>query len=841
MVDFNKLREDKKHSTPVDPIEIFRRLPKPENINDLYVSQAEILRSWFGRRNEESLVVKLHTGGGKTLVGLLMAQSCLNETRDAVLYLCPNRQLVDQTYRKSQDYGIPAVRYEPASREPLPDDFLAAKKVLICTYSALFNGKSKFGVVGSGRTPIKVGAIILDDAHVAYSQIRDTFTLKIEKEKHEDDFWHLTNIFKKDFDEVGKGGLYNDTITGKESYSVLEVPYWSWFEHLNEVREYIRKDADEKYPFVWPFIRDHFEYSHVLVNKNAFVITPYFPLVDLIPTFLNCPRKIFMSATIADDSSIVRTFDADQKSVRKPLTSNSLAGVSERMILMPEWMNINDDQKTLLKDLAKWFAEDKKIGTVILSPSDFLSEGWSDIGEVASNRDQVAEFVLNLQTKTKTGPYIFSNRYDGIDLPGDACRLLIFANMPRGANEYENYLANLFDGSVLNNTLAQKIEQGMGRGARGSRDYCVVLIFGKDVLSWIASRSNSKFLTKITRAQLEIGQTISEAVKNKQDFIGTIQNCLQRNPDWIRYHAETLAELTENDPIDEEQLNYAAIERDAFRLWRDANYEKATGKIIKYCEQIAKETEVKGWLLQFAARIAAAWKNHDLSIDLQKQAFSNSKNLFRPKIIQYTKLNNPGKQAQEIVSKIQFYRLRRGHLSSFDEIVSHLVPEASSNQFEKALEDLGLLLGFSAERPEKIYGKGPDVLWLLNDKVAWVIEAKSRKYRENPLTKGQHGQLLEAEQWFRSQYPNIQPIRVSLSPTRQASGSTVVDGTKVLTFEKLNELIRNSRNLLASLCNSMESDDQLMFLCDQLLTKNELTPEKISKIYLQDFQIEGNK
>src|SRR5689334_9500962 len=128
MVDFNRLREEKKHSTPIDPLEIFRRLPKPESINDLYVSQAETLRTWFDRREEESLVVKLHTGGGKTLVGLLIAQSCLNETRAPVLYLCPNRQLVDQTYRKSLDYGIPAIPYQPRSKENLPDEFIASKK-----------------------------------------------------------------------------------------------------------------------------------------------------------------------------------------------------------------------------------------------------------------------------------------------------------------------------------------------------------------------------------------------------------------------------------------------------------------------------------------------------------------------------------------------------------------------------------------------------------------------------------------------------------------------------------------------------------------------------------------
>ena len=42
-----------------------------------------------------------------------------------------------------------------------------------------------------------------------------------------------------------------------------------------------------------------------------------------------------MSATIADDSEIIRTFDASKDFVTRPLLSSSLAGISERMILIP--------------------------------------------------------------------------------------------------------------------------------------------------------------------------------------------------------------------------------------------------------------------------------------------------------------------------------------------------------------------------------------------------------------------------------------------------------------------------------------------------------------------------
>jgi hypothetical protein len=46
-VDLNKLRAAKKQSPVVDPVEIFRRLPKTASIKDLYGSQVEVLQAWF--------------------------------------------------------------------------------------------------------------------------------------------------------------------------------------------------------------------------------------------------------------------------------------------------------------------------------------------------------------------------------------------------------------------------------------------------------------------------------------------------------------------------------------------------------------------------------------------------------------------------------------------------------------------------------------------------------------------------------------------------------------------------------------------------------------------------
>jgi replicative superfamily II helicase len=108
-LDLNKLRAAKKQPKVIDPVETFRRLPKEAEIKDLYGSQTEVLNAWFADRAKPDHVVKLHTGGGKTLVGLLMAQSIIKENGEPVVFICPNNHLVAQTLKKAAEYNIPAV------------------------------------------------------------------------------------------------------------------------------------------------------------------------------------------------------------------------------------------------------------------------------------------------------------------------------------------------------------------------------------------------------------------------------------------------------------------------------------------------------------------------------------------------------------------------------------------------------------------------------------------------------------------------------------------------------------------------------------------------------------
>ena len=838
VVDFKKLREANKQRAAIDPLEIFRRLPKSPRIKDLYGSQAEVLAAWFdGRNKQRDHVIKLHTGGGKTLVGLLVAQSILNETSEPVLVICPNNQLVQQTLDKAEEYSISADPYEKG--KPLSDDFLNGKSVLIGTYSSLFNGLSKFGV--RGRDSVSLGGIIVDDAHVGSNVVRDSFTIRIKSDDDSsgDELYRtLASLFRQSFKQVGRLGTFDDVLSGAD-YSILEVPYWAWKEKLDQVQALLRENVKDRYEFQWPFLRDNLTYCHCMVSKDAVVITPILPFVDLIPSFSECKHRVFMSATIPDDSEIVRAFEAEPESLAKPLTSKSLAGVSERMILAPELMTFKFNYLPgTLRALAKNAAEKGK-RPVILVPSGAAAKKWQDVATYADSPQSVQKSVEDLVAGTASGPYVFANRYDGIDLPDGACRLLILNGLPKAAGEYELFRANAFAGaSALHRAIAQKIEQGMGRAARGPGDYCVVIVAGSDLVAWLGKEANLRFLTTSTDAQLQMGVEISKNISKSAEFVGTMNRCLGREKDWVEYHAETLAELTLRIRVDADAIEGAETERRALQLWRDGYHEKAIAKLTKRADQKNIDKPEKGWLLQLAARIALDWGKKDQAQELQQRAFAQNRNLTRAlastAVVEPTL---PGPQAQGIVARIGPFRFKRGYVAEFENVVSFLVPESTANQFEGALCELGNMLGFEATRPEDTLGTGPDVLWIISKNTGLIIEAKSRKNSENALTKEQHGQLLVSENWFKQHYSALSGIRVSVHPSVTATKSLVPSKTKALTLSKLNQLVADTRALISALCESGHPDSELSGYCENLLKKSKLTPDKLVQEYLVDFEV----
>lgn len=197
-LDFNSLSRPKGASASTDPFEIFSKTPNLPGVpNDLWKGQAEALSQWHKNRTADDNVILLNTGAGKSIVGILIAQSLVNEDIGPVVFACSTIDLVEQTARECDKLGL---RYSKRTGGAFSNDlFETGKAFCITTYQSLLVAKSPF----SGAK--KPAAVIFDDAHVGERVIRDVFTLSISKEKHPKLFSDLIGMLRPEFSSIGKG------------------------------------------------------------------------------------------------------------------------------------------------------------------------------------------------------------------------------------------------------------------------------------------------------------------------------------------------------------------------------------------------------------------------------------------------------------------------------------------------------------------------------------------------------------------------------------------------------------------------------------------------------------
>ena len=99
LVDFRKKLGKTKTELKINPIEIYDSLDWQSDKSVLRPAQVHILNKWFNHyRENKDIVLKLNTGQGKTIIGLLILQSYLNDKKGSVVYLCPDKYLLCLLY-----------------------------------------------------------------------------------------------------------------------------------------------------------------------------------------------------------------------------------------------------------------------------------------------------------------------------------------------------------------------------------------------------------------------------------------------------------------------------------------------------------------------------------------------------------------------------------------------------------------------------------------------------------------------------------------------------------------------------------------------------------------------
>ena len=97
---------------------------------------------------------------------------------------------------------------------------------------------------------------------------------------------------------------------------------------------------------------------------------------------------------------------------------------------MPQELNPEITLKEI-KGLLAELAEEENV--VVIVPSKSAAKDWGDIADQTLMAANVVDGVDKLR-EGHVGLTVLVNRYDGIDLPHDACRVLVIYNLPEVAS-----------------------------------------------------------------------------------------------------------------------------------------------------------------------------------------------------------------------------------------------------------------------------------------------------------------------------------------------------------------------------------------------------------------------
>ena len=324
--DFTKIKAEKKVPDPVDPIELFQKLKITDtNINDLWLAQGDALRDWHQNRSAKDIGVILNTGAGKTLVGLLIAQSLVNETKGSVIYACSSIQLVEQTVDKAKGYGLKVSAYYRGNYTN--DLFRRSLAPCITTYQAIFNGRSIF-------FREDIDAVIFDDAHTAEHLLRDHFSLQISRSIFPTTYAEIVALFREYHQKVGKDSRYSE-LENQNCQRLFLIPPFEIHKQYGELLRILKEAKLSEIrdtTFAWEHINDYVDLCCILISGPTVTITPPFVPVRMLPYFDDGTRRVYLSATLSASDAFARTFGCVPNQIVTPKTT---AGECERQIIVP--------------------------------------------------------------------------------------------------------------------------------------------------------------------------------------------------------------------------------------------------------------------------------------------------------------------------------------------------------------------------------------------------------------------------------------------------------------------------------------------------------------------------
>ena len=269
------------------------------------------------------------------------------------------------------------------------------------------------------------------------------------------------------------------------------------------------------------------------------------------------------------------------------------------MILVPQRINTgikDDDIKAFVRGGAA------SLNVVVIVPSYERAAFWADVATpgLTLTADNLHAGVARLRASTGNLA-VLVNKYDGVDLPGDACRILVVDGLPDARRLVDRYEQGALRASERYRARqVQRIEQGMGRAIRSNDDYSVVILMGAQLLRALYAGGAARHFSPATAAQIRLSDQISQQVAHQglAALAEPINDVLARNPGWVGASRNALIETSYPASVTVDAI--AVARRQGFDAARRGRFEQGE-RYLHDAANAATDDLVRGWLLEQAA------------------------------------------------------------------------------------------------------------------------------------------------------------------------------------------------------------------------------------------------
>jgi hypothetical protein len=774
-----------------DPESMFRDI-KTKKIAGPLADQADLWRAYSEQAiGAADVALQLPTGGGKTLVGIVLGEWRRLKFKERVVILCPTRQLVNQVAAQSRtQYGIPVLAFtgsKAAYESEAKFQYQNCERVAVTTYSSLFNSAPFFA---------DPNVVILDDAHAAEQYISAMWSLEIDRQEPEQRpaYDALVAILKSELSPSDYLRLAHEERIAQGHSWVDKLPTPSLHKLIPEILPLLDSlhTGCKDHRFVWPAIRDQLFACHLYLAAGRILIRPLLAPTHVHEPFVGARQRIYMSATFGEAGELERVTGRSPILRLRPPRAQERQTVGRRYFLFPERSLEEEKQRFLCEQLIK-----KSGRALVLTPDERRAREFREfVNEKLHCEVFSALDIEHSKDKFVSSPRavaVVANRYDGIDFPGDECRLLLIEGLPRATNLQERFLVERMGAvDLLNVRISTRLIQAFGRCTRSDEDYAAVVVRGEELNKHLLTPERRALFPTELQAEVNFGLEQSKEM-SVSDYTDNFKILLAQGEEWSAANAEIinqrdhLALLAFAGAAD--LAESAAPEIDYLKALWAGDFAEALARAREVLTRL-KSPALRGYraLWHYLAG-SAAWlaSRSDLpeleSVAREQFAAATKAERAVPWLIPLQRLagGEEGEKTQpedlsvwSVIERMEAMFSELGTLqdhryTAMETLIRKGLAEKDASAFEQAQVNLGRLLGYDSGKDSK--PGAPDPWWRANRDLCFVFEDHSNAQTASALSVDKARQVCTHPNWVREHLDVVNDatiIAVLVSPVSTA-------------------------------------------------------------------------